>query len=175
VRARLASYAVLSVAVSIALGRAVAAQAKSPCTSQLRDFVRSEAVYSGFTRLELIRQLRIIRRNDFDVHDAEQILPIAEDVARGTRLPLARVVRAILRAVNPGDASEVVEIDPRTSAIVRRHGRLGELLTTLAGDFKNSIHDQDADVAAGRLAVRVESNEYLSEVSAACAMGSTIR
>lgn len=173
--ARLVSCAALAVGVSLAAGRTAPAEAKSTCASKLGEFVSSEAAYSGYTRLELIQQVRVIRRNDFDVHDAEQILPVAEDVARGARLPLAHVVRAILRAVYPGDTSEIVEIDPRTSAIFRRHGHLDELLTTLASDFRNSIHDHDPDVVAGRLAIRVESNEYLSEVKAACEMTSTIR
>jgi hypothetical protein len=109
------------------------------------------------------------------VHDAEQILTVAEDVARGDRSPLGHVVRALLRAVDPGDTSDVVELDPRTSAIVKRHGKFDELLTALAADFRDSIHNHDRDVVAGRLAVRIESNDYLSEVRAACDIPATVR
>lgn len=170
---RLKAWIVVAVVVTDGGSSVATAQAKMACTAQLRDFVTTEASYSGYTRLELIRQMRTIRRNGFDVHDAEQILGVAEDVARGDRLSLPYVVRAILRTVDPGETSGVVAIDPQTARIVRRHGHLSELLTTLARDFKNSIHDHDPEVAAGRLAVRMESNDYLSEVNAVCEMPAT--
>ncbi len=85
-------------------------------------------------------------------------------------MSLDYVVRAILRVADGGDGSEVAAIDPRARVIIERRGRLSELLTLLARDFKNSIHDHDPRVALGRLAVRRESDDYVSEIAAVCEM-----
>jgi hypothetical protein len=58
------------------------------------------------------------------------------------------------------------------TAIAVTRGERHVASCALGGD---EPHDHDPDVAAGRLAVRLESNDYLSEVSAACEMTSTVR
>ncbi len=66
--------AALGVVAYVLSGPRAAVAARS-CTAELREFVSSEAAYSGYAQLELAREVRVVMRSNFSVHDAEQSLP----------------------------------------------------------------------------------------------------
>jgi hypothetical protein len=127
-------------------------------SAQVRDFVASESMASGFTQGELaaslnslVTSLTGVESATAAVSDSEKMLAVAEETAIARHKSLQEVTSAITEA-EVGRGMALAQLDPRIKELIHDHGTLDQALQILHGDNQKQLSDtHDLELQQARM------------------------
>jgi hypothetical protein len=130
----------------------------SALSGQIKEFIDSESMASGFTENEmasalnsLVTSLAGVESGTKAVSDSEKILAVAEEVAIAKHISLAEATHDITEA-EAGRGMALAQLDPRIKTMIQDHDTLDQVLKVLHDDYQDQLKDTDsAQMAQARL------------------------
>ena len=126
------------------LGAAVRAQGGDWKEAQesIEKFAEAESLAAGYATTELVAALNTLVTAGHDVHDSEQMLSVATELARSKHIALEEAVQYLISA-EAGRARGLVQLDGSIKQIVDSHGKMSDILKQLHKDMGGAITDAD--------------------------------